>query len=130
MIKEYRFTPLSIVCHPALRVRWFETVSQDMHTTAAELLDFYFEQYKLSAPRDPTPLSTNQPAGDDDFLTSLIRRASTSSVSQVTAEPLSEIQRYAHLNHGINERNVLKHPLLWWKASLSRISAQHISLLP
>jgi len=101
-----------------------------MHTTAAELLDFYFEQYKSSAPQDPTPMSADQPAGDDDFLTSLIRRASTSSVSQVTAEPLSEIQRYAHLNHGVNERDAWKNPLLWWKVSLSRISAQRISLLP
>ena len=118
----------SIVCHPALRIRWFESVSQDMHAKAAELFNFYFDQYKSSATQDPTLPSASQPVGDNDFLSSLVRR--TSSLSQVVAEPLSEQQRYAHLNHGINEQDALTRPLLWWKVSSSWISVHHISLLP
>ena len=127
MIVECSLTSF-IVCHPALRIRWFESVSQDMHAKAAELFNFYFDEYKSLAPQDPTPPSASQPVGDNDFLSSLVCR--TSSLSQVVAEPLSEQQRYAHLNHGINEQDALTRPLLWWKVSSSWISVHRISLLP
>jgi hypothetical protein len=109
----------STVCHPALRVQWFAFVLPDMQTTAKELLGFYLDQYKSSAPQAPTLTPDNQPAGEDDFLASLVRRASASSVTQaVVAEPLSEIEHYAQLNHGMHDNDALKNPLLWWKVSL------------
>lgn len=108
------------VCHPALRLSWFQSINSDSYDRAKEVFEYHFQEYQASIP-DPAPLQrASEPVESKSFLASIAHRSSSSLFTAATPQPASEHERYALLEHGIQERDALENPLMWWKVSTLR----------
>ena len=104
------------VCHPALHLSWFRSISNDSYDRAKEVFKYHFQEYQAST-LEPTPLQpASVPVESKSFLAS-IARCSSASLTTATPKPASEHERYALLEHGIQESDALENPLMWWKVS-------------
>jgi hypothetical protein len=105
------------VCHPALCLSWFRLINSDSYDHAKEVFEYHFQEYQASIPEPDPSQQASEPVESKSFLASIACRSSSSLFSAATPQPASELERYALLEHGIQECDALENPLMWWKVS-------------
>jgi hypothetical protein len=105
------------VCHPALHLSWFKSINSDLYDHAKEVFKYHFEEYQasISEPTLSQPVSELASTGSKSFLASIAHCSSSLLSTVATPTPALEHERYALLEHRIQESDALENPLMWWK---------------
>jgi hypothetical protein len=101
------------VCHPALCLSWFRSIDDDSYNCAKEVFEYHLQEYQATSPELASlqPVS-DWPAESNSFLASIACCLLSLLLTAAAPKPASEFERYPLFEHGIQEHDALKNPLL------------------
>ncbi|KAI0061285.1 hypothetical protein BV25DRAFT_1805777 [Artomyces pyxidatus] len=109
-----QFPVIATICHPALRIAWFDKLGKDQRDKAWALFKHVYDEYAkaMPPPQDTPATSATHIPDPNDFLAIVAQTTALPDSNIEEVHQRTELDRWRGMEGG---RGDIHYPLVWWK---------------